>query len=374
MRKRKRAEERAEERERAEEEKEGLLVLATRQKRLNQLYKKLDAPPTFSGDESKDKITDVREWVDITDDYLRLHLQPSDLKKDGIIPFVLARTRGAAHDWFKIKMEEMSTLRQRGELDGEVRWDELKNTFIDAFEGQEFRVLRRLELESLRLGQGDCKTIILLNARFDQLTRRLYPSGTELAALDAVLADEYGKIIERSDLNLWRDVHKMGTPTTLMEWKELTAQAWGSREIIRRKTEMFHKQVSSKPYGGTYVKGYGPKEERPSAARVAVNELDHRSQEGEAGEWERMEGEPTPPTASVQAISSNSRQRGEAGNGDGLGKQAVQQERAPRNLEQRQRLRREGKCFWCCQTGHTMNSCSVKQSGGKPAYFPTTQG
>ena len=148
----------------------------------------------------------------------------------------------------------------------------------------------------------------------------LTTSGTELAALDAVLADEYGKIIERSDLNLWRDVHKMGIPTTLMEWKELTVQAWGSREIIRRKTEMFHKQVSSKPYRGTYVKGYGSKEERPSAARVAVNELDHRSQEGETGEWERMEGEPTPPTASVQAISSNSRQRGEAGNGDGLGK------------------------------------------------------
>lgn len=218
---------------------EGKEEETARLRRLNKLYKKLDTPPTFSGDESKDKITDVREWIDITDDYLRLHLEPSDLQRGGIIPFILVRTRGAAHDWLKTKMEEVNTLQRRGKLDSEMRWEELKNSFIEAFEGHECRVLKKLELESLRLGHGDCKTIVLLNAKFDQLSRRLYSSGTELAALDGVLADEYGKIIERSDINLWRDVHRMGIPTTLMQWKELAAHAWGSREIIRKKIE-FH--------------------------------------------------------------------------------------------------------------------------------------
>ena len=364
-------EEGVEEREKREKFNEESSAVAAHQKRLNQLYKKLDAPPTFSGDESKDKITDVREWVDVTDDYLRLHLQPSDLKKSGIIPFVLARTRGAAHDWLKIKMEETRALRQRGELDGDVHWDELKNAFIEAFEGHEFRVLRKLELESLRLGQGDCKTIVLLNARFNQLARRLYPSGTELAALDAVLADEYGKIIERSDLNLWRDVHKMGIPVTLMEWKELTAQAWGSREIIRRKTEMFHKQMSSKPYGGISAKGYV--RTLPSSAQVAVNEVDHQSPERETGEWERMEGEPLSSSASVQAIHSNPRQGGGVWQGAGGTRQGPQHDRTLRTLQQRQQLMREGKCFWCCQAGHTVTNCTVKQNGGKPASFPITQ-
>lgn len=344
---------------------EGKEEETARLRRLNKLYKKLDAPPTFSGDESKDKITDVREWIDITDDYLRLHLEPSDLLKGGIIPFILVRTRGAAHDWLKTKMEEVSTLQKRGKLDKEIQWEELKNSFIEAFEGHEFRVLRKLELESLKLGHGDCKTIVLLNAKFDQLSRRLYPSGTELAALDAVLADEYGKIIERSDLNLWRDIHRMGIPTTLMQWKELTAQAWGSREIIRRKTD-FHNNNRRGYGGGGMVRGYG--KPTSSSSQVTINELDHQLSEGETAEWERMEGEPSA-SATIQTMSNNTQQSTR----EGQNVQGTKPAQHGRTFQQRQQLMKEGKCFWCCRAGHMINTCPLKQKGGKPATLVSTQ-
>ena len=193
--------------------------------------RRVEGPATFSGDRTKDKIPDVRDWVDAVDAYLDLVLGPN---ADGVfaLSYVSTRLVGPAHDWLKAKKQAIKEAVNRGGLPGHVQamtWAEAKVLLVEEFESQQYRVLKKMELQALRLGQGDCKTLPLFNAAFDKLSRSLYPLGTDLEAslMESVLADEYSNALQASDYYMWRDIVKTG-PRTLAQWKASTAVAWSA--------------------------------------------------------------------------------------------------------------------------------------------------
>jgi len=67
--------------------------------------------------------------------------------------------RGPAHDWMKGKVSAFDEARrdlpesQRQAL----RWSEVKKLLVEAFESPQYQVMKRFELQALRLGQGNTK-------------------------------------------------------------------------------------------------------------------------------------------------------------------------------------------------------------------------
>jgi hypothetical protein len=317
----------------------------TNVKGLALLVKKLEPPPIYTGDTQKDKITDLRQWVARADDYMDIHM--GEGVEGGRLQVVIQWTGGAAKDYLKQKKKELDQLYDQGQLTYPAEWVELKHDFINAFEGEQYRMLQRVELEALRLGQDKCRTPMMLNAEFERLASRLWPSGTDLVVFDHVLGDEYGKIIERSDLNLWRDIYRGGIPHTLSEWKTRTAAAWGARQIVSQRI------TSGRP---TFGRGYGRKVEQP----LPVNEL--QATEDEAGENSQESGM-ADPSSSVNLQQAS------------IGPAA----RAPRTGVQltedvRKQLMAKGMCFSCYKRGHRardINECPNK--GKRATRLPTKE-
>ena len=320
---------------------------STNDKGLALLVKKLEPPPTYTGDTQKDKISDLRQWVARADDYMDIHM--GEGMEGGRLQVVIQWTGGAAKDYLKQKKKELDLLYEQGQLTYPAEWVEIKHDFINAFEGEQYRMLQRVELEALRLGHGKCRTPMMLNAEFERLASRLWPSGTDLASFDHVLGDEYGKIIERSDLNLWRDIYRGGIPQTLSEWKTRTAAAWGARQIVNQR------MVSSRP-SGTFGRGY-----RANVAErepIPVNELQTA---GEDINIDSQETDTADPPSSIDL------------------QQASVASRAPRTgvqltPETRGQLMAKGMCFSCYKRGHRardINECPNK--GKRATRLPTKE-
>jgi hypothetical protein len=202
-------------------------------KALDRLMKKAEGPATFSGDTAKDKIADVRDWVDSVDSFIEMIM--GDNTK-GALDYVVTRTVGAAQEWLRSKKSELRNATRAGGLrGGVVEWNEIRPLFIEQFEGQEYRQLKKIEMDNLRIGtaEGEFKTLPLFNSRFDQLARRVYPAGSDKILHDQLLADKYSELIRMSDKVLWREMNKMVPPQGLAGWKELTAQFWAGREVVR---------------------------------------------------------------------------------------------------------------------------------------------
>jgi hypothetical protein len=317
---------------------------STNEKGLALLVKKLEPPPMYSGDTQRDKITDLRQWVARADDYMDIHM--GEGVEGGRLQVVIQWTGGAAKDYLKQKKKELDLLYEQGQLTYPAEWVELKHDFINAFEGEQYRMLQRVELEALRLGQGKCRTPMMLNAEFERLASRLWPSGTDLAVFDHVLGDEYGKIIERSDLNLWRDIYRGGIPHTLSEWKTRTAAAWGARQIVSQR-------VTSGRF--TFGRGYGRNVEQTP---LPVNELHAAGEE---------DGDHPQESDLVDSTSSVDLQQASIG------------PRAPRTGVQftediRKQLMAKGLCFSCYKRGHRardVNECPNK--GKRATRLPTKE-
>ena len=320
---------------------------STNEKGLALLVKKLEPPPTYTGDTQKDKISDLRQWVARADDYMDIHM--GEGVEGGRLQVVIQWTGGAAKDYLKQKKKELDLLYEQGQLTYPAEWVEIKHDFIDAFEGDQYRMLQRVELEALRLGLSKCKTPMMLNAEFERLASRLWPSGTDLAAFDHVLGDEYGKIIERSDINLWRDIYRGGIPHTLSDWKARTAAAWGARQIVSQRV------ASGR---STFGRGYGRSAEQPP---LPVNEL-------QAAE-EVLDG-----------VAENDQESGRAEPPSSVNlQQASIGTRTPRTGVQltediRKQLMAKGMCFSCYKRGHRardINECPNK--GKRAARLPTKE-
>jgi hypothetical protein len=197
------------------------------------LIKTMVAPSSFSGDKSVDKTADVRDWVEEAEKWLHIHVG-SDVNS-GLLPFIEGLLRGGAASWMTAQRKQLALdLRGKGMRDS-VEWHEVREGFIEQFEGPQYRALMREELRQLKLWKGKCKSIPLFNAEFDRLTRRLYPSGQDLAAFIPVLAEEYGNCLQASDEELWARTVTLNIPATVEEWRSRAVSCYATREIVKQK-------------------------------------------------------------------------------------------------------------------------------------------
>jgi hypothetical protein len=267
------------------------------------LLKKVKTPPTFSGNDAEDEISEVRDWVEVFDDFLDCVVGPG-YDGDLALTFVKNNLRGPAHDWMKAKISAFEEAVANGDLPKSMRqglkWSEVKKLLVEAFESPQYQVMKRFELQELRLGHGKHKTLPIFNAAFDKLSRRLYPIGTDFEnnlILDRVLADEYSTILERSDIYLWRDVVKTG-PQTLSQWKARTATVWSAREVLRS-----NEHRNRNMQGGA---GRGNRRTQFGAGGTSVNEVDTK-EDHTVTEEEEDEETPGQAPASVQRMQADKR-------------------------------------------------------------------
>jgi len=64
------------------------------------LLKKVKTPPTFSGNEAEDEISEVRDWVELVDDFFDC-MVGSGYDGEYALTFVKNNLRGPAQDWMK---------------------------------------------------------------------------------------------------------------------------------------------------------------------------------------------------------------------------------------------------------------------------------
>ena len=274
------------------------------------LLKKVKTPPTFSGNEAEDEVSEVRDWVEVVDDFFDCMVGP---RYDGeyALTFVKSNLRGPAHDWMKGKVSAFEEA--RADLPESMRqglkWGEVKKLLVEAFESPQYQVMKRFELQALRLGQGEHKTLPIFNAAFDKLSRRLWPIGTDFennVILDRVLADEYSTILERSDIYLWRDIVKTG-PRTLTQWKASTAVVWSAREVLRANEQ---RNRALQGNGGKAAGGRRNQfSQRPQGGgTTSVQEMDTRKGDTkEEGDDEDDPGQSSEGAAAQQMQGRNSR-------------------------------------------------------------------
>jgi len=309
------------------------------------LMRRVEGPATFSGDRTKDKISDVRDWVDAVDAYLDLVLGPN---ADGVfaLSYVSTRLVGPAHDWLKAKKLAIKEAVNRGGLPGYIQamtWAEAKVLLVEEFESHQYRVLKKMELQALRLGQGECKTLPLFNAAFDKLSRSLYPLGTDLEAslMESVLADEYSNALQSSDYYMWRDIVKTG-PRTLAQWKASTAVAWSAREVLKKNDRQGERR---EPMNGrsSYT--------RPSTVNEMTTTAVRDEGQTQHGELEQEDGQSAVTTA--HQMQTRNRAPG------------------PRLLseEEYKKVRADGRCLQCYKKGHRIGDDACKEKG-KPRRRP----
>jgi hypothetical protein len=162
-----------------------------------------------------------------------------------------------------------------------------------------------------------------------------------VVVVDHVLGDECGKIIERSDLNLWRGINRGGIPHTLSEWRTRKAAAWGARQIVSQRI------TSGRP---TFGRGYGRKVEQP----LPINEL--QTTEEDVGENSQESGM-ADPSSSVNLQQAS------------IGPEAW----APRTTgvqlteDIRKQLMAKSMCFSCYKRGHRARDINECPNKGKRA-------
>jgi hypothetical protein len=318
------------------------------------LIKKLDPPPLFTGSPT-DTINDVRRWVVHTDEYLDIYLGVG--VEGGRLKLVIQWTEGPPKDWLMQKRKEVAMLVQRGRLDYEAEWKEIKHEFIELLEGPQYRLLQRAELEKLRLGQRHCKTPLFLNAEFDRLAVRLWPSGTDLAVFDFVLGDEYGKIIERSDISLWEDIHRgLGIPQTLADWKAKTATAWAARQVVTRGRATPRDNVHRQ---GGYWRATTRAEEKSTMNQVQTTPSEDEHETVSPNGL-------TDSGAQLQRIQAGTNRQGD--------RTQPPQKKPGLFLtdDEVRKLMAAGRCFRCYQKGHVGSDPSCP-GRGKPRRKPTAE-
>jgi hypothetical protein len=305
------------------------------------LVKSMGSPKKFTGDKSLDKQPDVRDWVDETEKWLATHLGEGVTK--GLLVFVSGLLEGGAGLWLDDQVALLKADLKAMGMKARVEWYEVREAFIEQFEGPQYRVLIREDLKNLRLWKGKCKTIPLFNSEFDRLSRRLYPSGQDLAVLVPVLAEDYGNCLRNSDEDLWLRCVAFTIPTSVHEWRERAVSCYATREILKAQKGTWAASPSSKS---------------------ASSSLAQFSTEGETEEGQ------TNPSQSLNAFQQ--RPQGQASKpqeGQGKGKVGYRSGGFLTEDEFRT-LWRLGKCFFCFLRGHKSADCPKKN---EPRRHPTAE-
>jgi hypothetical protein len=295
------------------------------QKQREGLIKTMSAPVPFSGDPSVDKTDDVSDWVDEVEKWLHIHVGP---KRKGLLPFIEGLLRGGASSWLSGQRRQLEVdLRARG-MEGTVEWHEVRDGFIEQFEGPQYRALIRGELQQLKLWKGKCKTIPLFNSEFDRLSRRLYPSGSTLTAFIPVLAEDYGNCLQLSDEELWRMCVAITIPSTVDEWKLRTVSCNSTREIVRMKMKGTASGPGFKPNSTPLTNMQNGGEREEGQTETAFNAFTPGQGQGNKGNYGKGRGWRAPRKT------------------DGFLTEAEYAILYP-----------QGKCFTCFQKGHRAFEC-----------------
>jgi len=239
-----------------------------------------------------------------------------------------------------------------------LKWGEVKKLLVEAFESPQYLIMKRFELQELRLGQGKHRTLPIFNAAFDKLSRRLWPIGTDFEnniILDRVLSEEYSSILEKSDIYLWKDVVKT-MPRTLSQWKAATAVAWSAREVLKS-----NDQRNKTLYGGAGKRN----QSRPQGAAGAaaqVHEMDTVTKEEDVEE-EYEEDAAQPGKAPVAAQQMRAERKGN--------NSFKRTPRAPHLLtdEQMKIVWDKNLCLQCFKEGHHRGDAACEEKG-KPRRKP----
>jgi hypothetical protein len=322
------------------------------------LLKKVKTPPTFSGNEADDEVKEVRDWVEVVDDFFDCMVGPG---YDGeyALTFVKNNLRGPAHDWMKSKVSAFEEAIIHGDLPQSMRqglkWGEVKKLLVEAFESPQYQVMKRFELQELRLGQGKHKTLPIFNAAFDKLSRRLWPIGTDFEnniILDRVLSDEYSSILEKSDIYLWRDVVKT-MPRTLSQWKASTAVVWSAREVVKS-----NDQRNRTLYGGAGRRNQS-RPQGTAGAAAQIHEMDTKEEDV------KEEYEEEDPASKAPAAAQQMRAERKGNNN------FKRTPRVPRLLtdEQMKIVWDKNLCLQCFKEGHHRGDAACEEKG-KPRRKP----
>lgn len=319
------------------------------QKQREGLIKSMGGPSTFSGDKGVDKIPDVRDWVEDTDRWLRIHVGKEVNK--GLLVIVEGLLKGGAATWLTNQTSQLTIdLRARG-MKGQVEWHEVREGFIEEFEGPQYRSLIREELKKLQLWKGKCKSIPLFNSEFDRLSRRLYPSGQDLEAFIPVLAEEYGNCLRNSDEDLWSRCVILTIPASIAEWRERAASCLATREVLKAQRGTWSSSHQSKPTSSSLAQltteGEGVSDE--GQTDTTLNAFRQR-QEGQTGQ----------------------ERKGFQGKGKGASQPGALGWKSDSFLteEEYTSLRKQGKCFYCFLKGHLSWMCPKKK---EPRRHPTAE-
>ena len=123
-------------------------------------------PNIFSGGPSKD-IDDARSWVRDVDAYMDLYL--SDIagkRQEGKrLQYIVHQTSGVAKQWVQAQIDLSAKMMEMNMIKKSIEWVDVKDKFIDYFEGPQYRKLLEMQMKLLRLGYGKTKTLQAFNWR-----------------------------------------------------------------------------------------------------------------------------------------------------------------------------------------------------------------
>lgn len=290
----------------------------------------------------------VLEWVEKVDTEFSVLMGEVE---EGRIELVRSRLQGSALVWMNREIV------QRERMGLATEWNDLRQPFIDAHLGVNTIETFKGELRALRWGEAPTVTLPELNKRFDHLAELVYPNSRWEDSMQAVLGDEYKRIIAASKLWVYKSVAFNQCPTRLEDWKRCVSDRWAAESDVERMVAQLPRgRVDSTSRGRGGERGASAWQSRGGSVATPLNAVgaDTTPEDTMQGEPHTVEGEDDKQQLGSVSSSSNRGSRGGRG-GRGRGGGGSRQ---PMSAE-KQKLYDERKCFRCHKPGHTVAGCPV---------------
>lgn len=320
----------------------------------------LHAIKPFHGQTDMDKYN-VLDWCEQVDTSFSVQMGTRQEGRLGIVRTLLA---GAALKWMNRKLLELNERAQKGELSEIIEWEAMRKPFIDAHLGVNTIETFKAQLRALRLGSAKTPTPVELNQEFDHLAGLAYPDSRS-DMRDAVLGDEYGRIVAFSNLVMYKQVSFAHGPTDIEQWKLHLSRRWAAQKQVEAVEAMVQGRYGGGRGGGGGSSVAQYKAQTPASATAAsMAEFDGAGMEGEPHTEEGQAGE--------QLAAFSGTQGGRGGRGGGRGGRGRGRGRGgrPMSVEQK-KLYDEQRCFRCHEKGHTVAGCpkppTPQQQGNEQA-------
>ena len=317
--------------------------------KLAKVMSKISPPSKFSGATDADK-EGVEQWVNKASNYLNgIFGGVEGEYPEQRLQFIMNLLEGPAAIWLNATHDANPT----------ATWEELRGLFVEHVRGS--RESRELWLQlwrTMQYGKGKCKTLLQLESVFDDLRVKLYPKSGADKDMNSMVAEHYGEVIRRGDVELWKEAMRLlpaDHAPTLAEWKGAVGKA---DSILHRQSIGAGTGISTHHQGGGGGGG-GQQWRQKQGGRPyssSVNETNTSTAEEDDGE----RGEGQPPSASAQQLQGR---------------------RAPFTPRKSTRWLTEAEyrvvvdkqlCFHCYKPGHRIGDAACKDAA-KPRRKPTAE-